>query len=572
MRISKLSLTNFRSFKETQTIEFAPVTLLFGPNSVGKSTVLMALFYLQQILGKGQCDPQYIEALGNKFVGGFKNLVNGKDLSKTITLRIEYTKPDDIGSTYSRVRDFMTSDKNLNLTLEALNLNLEDTTAEAETVSIELDISWSFTLKDAYVSRYTVYLDDEHVATATSDDGLKQPFIWQLNYFHTYLMPYDYQALSHSEMIEKGVPLLDVFLNNETENIDFTSGHELTLGFKGFSGALPILDKPLKTSFNFYDEQVEQVVHEILSNAIVAPLDNLLHLLNDSLCIGPLRHIPDSNYQINPYPQQADWYNGEACWDVLAKPEILRDVKINDWLASPEKLGLGYQVVYKVLESEARYIQPSLDFKTVEDALAMNDAVGNQLNFSVSNKNGDEHTTNIDSVEIDEIRKENDVASKLYKELHVNKRTTLGLWDMHNSIEVTASDVGVGVSQILPLVVAGITSKSGLVACEQPELHVHPRIQVAIGDLLTQANDTVNFLIETHSEHLILRIRKRIRQTTDCELPEGIKPVLPSGVSIVYLEASESGVKAKRINIDEDGEFKEQWPQGFFGERRGELM
>jgi predicted ATPase len=43
MRITKLSLTNFRSFKETQTIEFAPVTLLFGANSVGKSTVLMGL-------------------------------------------------------------------------------------------------------------------------------------------------------------------------------------------------------------------------------------------------------------------------------------------------------------------------------------------------------------------------------------------------------------------------------------------------------------------------------------------------------------------------------------------------
>ena len=69
MRITKLSLTNFKSFKETQTIEFAPVTLLFGPNSVGKSTVLIALFYLQQILDKGQCDPQRIDALGGKLVG-----------------------------------------------------------------------------------------------------------------------------------------------------------------------------------------------------------------------------------------------------------------------------------------------------------------------------------------------------------------------------------------------------------------------------------------------------------------------------------------------------------------------
>ncbi|MBW3812766.1 AAA family ATPase, partial [Aeromonas hydrophila] len=62
MRITSLELTNFRSFQATQRIEFAPVTLLFGPNSVGKSTVLMALFYLQQILEKGHCDPMRLDA------------------------------------------------------------------------------------------------------------------------------------------------------------------------------------------------------------------------------------------------------------------------------------------------------------------------------------------------------------------------------------------------------------------------------------------------------------------------------------------------------------------------------
>ncbi|OED72173.1 AAA family ATPase [Vibrio crassostreae] len=93
MNITKLSLTNFRSFQQTQTIEFAPVTLLFGPNSVGKSSVLMALFYLQHVINKGQCDPQRIEALGNKYVGGFKNLINGKDLSKTMVIKVEYQKP-----------------------------------------------------------------------------------------------------------------------------------------------------------------------------------------------------------------------------------------------------------------------------------------------------------------------------------------------------------------------------------------------------------------------------------------------------------------------------------------------
>ena len=81
MRITEIALTNFRSFQATQSIALAPVTLMFGPNSVGKSSVLQALFYLQQILGKGHCDPQRIDVLGEKHIGGFASLVNGGDLN-----------------------------------------------------------------------------------------------------------------------------------------------------------------------------------------------------------------------------------------------------------------------------------------------------------------------------------------------------------------------------------------------------------------------------------------------------------------------------------------------------------
>ena len=58
----------------------------------------------------------------------------------------------------------------------------------------------------------------------------------------------------------------------------------------------------------------------------------------------------------------------------------------------------------------------------------------------------------------------------------------------------------------------------------------------------------------------------------DGELPEGLHAVSPSDVSIVYLEPFDSGVKARRINIDDDGEFQGKWPRGFFGERREELL
>src|SRR5690625_5370860 len=90
MRITRISLTNFRSFKDTQPIEIAPVTLLFGPNSVGKSSVLMALAYVQQILKKGHCNPQILDALVDKTIGGFSAIVLGQDLKKTIRDSLVY--------------------------------------------------------------------------------------------------------------------------------------------------------------------------------------------------------------------------------------------------------------------------------------------------------------------------------------------------------------------------------------------------------------------------------------------------------------------------------------------------
>jgi len=622
MRLTKLSLTNFKSFKDTQTIEFAPVTLLFGPNSVGKSTVLMALFYVQQILSKGQCNPQYIEALGNKFVGGFKNLVNGKDLSKTIAIKIEYTKADAIGSEYTAIRDFMNEDEELAYKLESLGLNLHSATENSEIVAIELQISWSETNNDAYVSGYSIWLDDQKVMTANSDSGMKQPQISYINYLHHAFLSYHGNKFLGSDgkpkMPAKGTPeleefsksymelkesfsdtsfitselkYLDAFVNNlspirnlivfhELENFNFDEINDIDqsinrISFKGKSGALPLLNKPLRSTFSHEDNNITELVTELLSNAFVSPLDNLLKLLNDSLCIGPLRHIPDSNYQVNPYPEQADWYNGEACWDDLAKHELLRDCKINSWMNDIDKLNIGYKLVYKINDCEYRYVQPSNNINEVEDALPLKDALGDSLSISISkediNINPDSPQSFFSNSDISEFvtKCKHDYN---YIDIVSDKNTSIALWDTHNNIEVSASDIGVGVSQILPLVVAAITSKGGLIACEQPELHVHPRVQVAIGDLITQANDKAQFLIETHSEHLILRILRRIRETSSNKLPEGLSPITPSDVSITYLEPSTEGVISRRYEIMDDGDFTEEWPSGFFDERDEELF
>ena len=80
-------------------------------------------------------------------------------------------------------------------------------------------------------------------------------------------------------------------------------------------------------------------------------------------------------------------------------------------------------------------------------------------------------------------------------------------------------------------------------------------------------------LIETHSEHLILRILRRIRQTTDAdELPEYIPRVTADDVSVLWVDNLGDGTTFQRLQIDERGEFIDRWPQGFFSERAEELF
>ncbi len=132
-------------------------------------------------------------------------------------------------------------------------------------------------------------------------------------------------------------------------------------------------------------------------------------------------------------------------------------------------------------------------------------------------------------------------------------------------VEVSLSDVGFGISQILPFLVQSLASTNQFISIEQPEVHIHPRLQADLGELLAECiGDTFNhqFLIETHSEHLVLRLQKLIRE----------QRLKPSDVSVVFVERGPSGSRAQRLHLDDRGEFLDEWPGGFFPERLRELL
>lgn len=573
MRITEIALTNFRSFQATQSIALAPVTLLFGPNSVGKSSVLMALFYIQQILEKGQCDPQRIDALGEKHIGGFKSLVNGRDLAKRMVIKLTLDKSGSIGASYNQIVD---------LVGDEFGLPVDSPTVDANCLAMEFHIAWSKAEDMAYVACYKVWLDDILIAELVSDAGLKQPVITWLNYRHPALLTdADEDNYADGDFVSRLHELLNVDRKPETvsrndlgQNTDASFEHA-AIGFKGLAGALPVPGKRLETVIDGDDPILAARLHEILSDVVVAPLDNLLALLNESLCIGPLRLVPDALHQLNPYPQQKDWYSGAAAWDVTGRLTAANMAELNRWLNTADTLNLGYSLRSKSVISQAAYTGGG---DTSSELRSLLETFGDALSLSFSKADADGNPLpEGQSVSLDALKKlleaERNASEAPHQQLVTKEfHNKWVLWDDRNNIEVAFSEVGVGISQLFPLVVAAVQARQGIIACEQPELHVHPRIQVGIGDLLTQANNKNTFLIETHSEHLILRILRRIRETSEGELPEGVQPVSPTDVSIVYMEPGESGAKTRRIEIDSSGEFTTRWPNGFFTERGEELF
>ncbi|WP_327790888.1 AAA family ATPase, partial [Vibrio anguillarum] len=87
MKITSLTVGGFKGIKNKATIPLAPITLFFGANSTGKSTVLHALLYLYEVIAKRNFDAQYSSIAGESlYFGGFHNIVHGKDLNGVITL------------------------------------------------------------------------------------------------------------------------------------------------------------------------------------------------------------------------------------------------------------------------------------------------------------------------------------------------------------------------------------------------------------------------------------------------------------------------------------------------------
>jgi hypothetical protein len=498
--ISRISLTNFKGIAETTSIDLRPVTLLFGANSAGKSSIFQALLYAREILERLNTDPDRTLLGGDAIdLGGFRNLVHNHDADLPIVLRF------DLNLSAIDLVDYVES--------EDFSDSVESLSGDAKSAWVQLTITWSAIADEPVQADYEIGINGAVAARINTNPSGGGRHVVHCCISHPW---FGGEGESEEEWCEM-------------ESLRSDAQERRRRRFETlFDEMRYVLSMH---NLGEYDEA--------LRFALIAPGKYLLHHLKKLTYVGPIRIVPDRGYRPSRSPDESRWANGLAAWDWIhdAKPRQLAE--LNDWLTRTDRLNVGYRVEvkhYKELDT---------------DSMAMV-ALAQGVDF-------------LDNYPM--IQKEIDA---------LPTKARVFLRQDKDFLEVMPQDVGIGISQVIPVVVSTLIPGDGITVIEQPELHIHPAVQVAIGDLfVSQTHEDAaldkQFVIETHSEHLMLRIMRRLRETAEGRAPAGLD-VTPETVAVYYVEAGASGTQIKHLDLDQNGRFQQKWPRGFFEERENEFF
>lgn len=259
--------------------------------------------------------------------------------------------------------------------------------------------------------------------------------------------------------------------------------------------------------------------------------------------------------------------------------ELYQQLKSEPWAddkvwTSPDSLlnpGVSWSgwAIHRFFDGNVKYLGPLRMAPQVLYAPRLRDldlGLSGEYTAAVLHANSDRRVVPISDAEPSDVTLESEVnfwlrRFGLAREASLTDRGRLGIGlkitTVDNKQSVDLTSVGVGVSQILPVIVLCLLAEPGdLIILEQPELHLHPALQQQLGDfLLDCANSGRQLLVETHSEHLVNRVRRRVADVTGSD--EGM-------VGLIFAEQHAGTTRFTQSAVNRYGGTESEWPEGFF--------
>lgn len=537
-KVRLLRLANFKAFSSMQEIPIKPLTLIYGANSSGKSSILHALALASHAAKTGALDVHQPKLGGGSIdLGGFLQYSHRHKSYTNVMLGFE-SMPNESSSVISSNIEFgINQDVRSRREVDRNRVNISVKRCE-----FLVDHEPLFEMSSTRHGFLKIdRLDSSHDAFAVMLDLIRSKLRSDGNVDETKKLRGSFEDFVRTVHVpcEKLLPHVTAW--TDLKRIEELSS-SFPLGLAGATvGALAgRLRQFRRKQKGPSQERKETVYLRVLRDLIDGHSTEVESFLDRMEYLGPFRPYPSrSSAQSSVQAELEAHIAGANLWDWISKDQAVRE-DINKWLQDENRL----QTPYKI---EVENFVPS------DRVRGFLEGEGGSLS-PMSRRTNLDKTLNQFIADPDSIRR-------------------LVLRDQNTRTRVSFRDVGVGISQVLPILIATFAAKDSCIAIEQPELHLHPGLQADLADVFLSSalNRRNRFLVETHSEHMILRVLRRIRESRSRNLNPNTPFVSPEDVCVVFVEAGGEGAEAIQLPISENGEFELPWPGGFFAERRKEL-
>ena len=559
-RLTELTLGNFQSIKNRTTIPIRPLTILVGPNSAGKSCVYDALDIFELLFVEKSRDDFKLETLLKKYARLEKSNEKGFDPDLFYDTRNIF-----LGLTIEMNKDEENEDWESS---EGSHLIYSFIEPKGKTI-IEVEYEAEVGI-NTFITAFNVKVNGENFVKASTETLPKltndqlQLFNKNVSIYESPIVEYfgdPFKTEENSEYrqfeIKKEANCFSMLkLNHYSEDgnvhpdsfIDFDTDHMNRVEYD----FLRVYKTIIKCISSHINSAILSSLPKVEASRSIPSVEENIYFFNGK--------VDEVNYL---YGRHLDLAKRTAWTDAQNEYSNIES-KINK-NTNPHWQWLTYAFTLKKLIELTDYMEKNNQSKyTGDQTLKITEKINYYLSHELFKDTGYVLVANVNVLVPNEL----DVCNLNYKTGALAKLYLTNA----NGIKQDFQDVGSGIGYVIPVLCSLLGV--GLAKIQQPELHIHPSLQSAIGDVCVDAisnNSIKQIIVETHSEHFILRILRLIRESAKNPL---LNQFTADDVSVLYFKPDIESLSTKvmHLRVSEDGSFVDEWPHGFFMERYRDIF